>query len=169
MHLIQKLRDLSIPVSSPVKAIQYLNSREDMKLEQYNNIVSELTDSTTSFENQRQAKYSFLYLVQNIIKKSNNTNVLDTKMLLSESTFQAKNYIQNNPWVFAQAEVVTKVDSNGKPKRKKGAKQIAALEIYKANINEDKKVIIQMFMDELDMSKAGATTYFYNAKKQVGE
>jgi hypothetical protein len=29
--------------------------------------------------------------------------------------------------------------------------------------------VIQMFMQELGMTKAGATTYFYNAKRDAGE
>lgn len=43
-------------------------------------------------------------------------------------------------------------------------KTARATAIYKQH-NGDKAAIINAYMTELGMSKAGATTYFYNAKK----
>lgn len=47
---------------------------------------------------------------------------------------------------------------------KTGTKQEAAVEIYK-RLSGDKAAVIAAIMSELGMSTAGATTYFYNAKK----
>lgn len=47
---------------------------------------------------------------------------------------------------------------------KRVTKAARAQEIY-SKFAGDKKQIIEAFMSELGMSKAGATTYFYNAKK----
>jgi hypothetical protein len=44
-----------------------------------------------------------------------------------------------------------------------------ALEIYKNRGSMSREGVIQMFMQELGMTKAGATTYFYNAKRDAGE
>lgn len=44
-----------------------------------------------------------------------------------------------------------------------------ALEIYKNRGSMPREGVIQMFMQELGMTKAGATTYFYNAKRDAGE
>ncbi len=54
-------------------------------------------------------------------------------------------------------------------KPKKGLKQEAAKKIYEANRGAENHVIIELFMKQLDMSKAGATTYLYNIKKAMGE
>ena len=51
-----------------------------------------------------------------------------------------------------------------KDKTKRVTKASQAQEIYK-KFAGDKAQTIQAFMDDLGMSKAGATTYFYNAKK----
>jgi hypothetical protein len=52
-------------------------------------------------------------------------------------------------------------------KPKKGAKQHAARAIYDANVGKSNQEIIALFIAQLDMSKAGATTYLYNMKKGI--
>lgn len=47
---------------------------------------------------------------------------------------------------------------------KAGTKQAQAIDIVKALGTTEKHVAIQEIMDRLTMSKAGATTYFHNAK-----
>lgn len=57
------------------------------------------------------------------------------------------------------------VVATAKEKTKRvNTKTARALEIFKQS-NGDKKSTIEAYMSELKMSKAGATTYFYNAKK----
>jgi hypothetical protein len=48
---------------------------------------------------------------------------------------------------------------------KKGSKQILAKALYEKHKALSNAEIITIFMKELDMSKPGATTYLYNAKK----
>lgn len=57
---------------------------------------------------------------------------------------------------------------------KKGGKEILARDLYKLHVLESKEPLsnqgfIAVLMKELDMSKAGATTYAYNCKKALGE
>lgn len=59
-------------------------------------------------------------------------------------------------------------------KIKKGGKQILVLELYKKHVLEatpplSNQEFIQVVMRDLQMSKAGATTYAWNAKKELGE
>jgi hypothetical protein len=49
---------------------------------------------------------------------------------------------------------------------KAGSKIEQAVAIYKSE-NGDRQVVISRIEAELGMSKAGATTYFYNAKKKA--
>lgn len=80
-----------------------------------------------------------------------------------------------------KAEYVAKVEAKekavaAKPVKAKRAKKVAggpsklerALEIYKANQKLAKVNLIDKIKDELAMSLAGATTYYYNAKKMAG-
>lgn len=60
---------------------------------------------------------------------------------------------------------VAKAVSTAKQSTKRtNTKSIRAMEIYK-QFAGDRALIIGAFMSELNMSRAGATTYFYNAKK----
>lgn len=48
-----------------------------------------------------------------------------------------------------------------------GSKKQMAMVIYKANPNATRQQIIEMFMSHLSMSKAGASTYYYNCQKEA--
>lgn len=74
-----------------------------------------------------------------------------------------------------ETEVATtsKAEKPDKPAKAKnvakraGTKVEAALEIFK-RLSGDRVGVIDAFQSELGMSKAGATTYFYNAKRVAG-
>ena len=63
--------------------------------------------------------------------------------------------------------VKTKVAAK-RPRADGPTKQERALEIYRANIKLSKDNVIAIIREKLDMSPAGATTYYYNAKKLAG-
>jgi hypothetical protein len=69
-------------------------------------------------------------------------------------------------------DVQVAVDSTGKIK--KGGKQVLVLELYKKHVLEAEtpmtnKEFIEVVMSDLQMSKAGASTYAWNARKELGE
>jgi hypothetical protein len=74
-----------------------------------------------------------------------------------------------------ETEVVTptKAEKPQKPAKAKnaakrtGTKGELSIEIFK-RLGGDRVGVIAAFQEELGMSKAGATTYFYNAKRIVG-
>jgi hypothetical protein len=50
----------------------------------------------------------------------------------------------------------------------KVSKKVRSFELYESLIAEGKAAVIEAYKNELGMSTAGATTYFYNAKKLCG-
>ena len=67
-----------------------------------------------------------------------------------------------------KAEKAPKAPRAKRVKRMEGpTKQERAVELYKANMKLSKDNMIALLREKLDMSLAGATTYFYNAKKLV--
>lgn len=169
MHpTLQKLSALDIPIHSFVAAIRHLSSRGDLSGPQYNNLLSNLTDTPINITDERLAKYTFLYFVQETIKKSFTTDKLNPIDIVNAVQPRAAAYIAEHEWIFAQPEEddTPKFDSNGNVKRKRGAKQDEARELYLANQTKTRKEIIELFIDKLDMSKAGATTYYHNLKNQ---
>lgn len=57
-------------------------------------------------------------------------------------------------------KTVTKTKSKGKETKLDQAKAL-----FKANVKLSRENMITLFMEKLQMSKAGATTYFYNVQK----
>lgn len=118
--------------------------------------------------------------------------VVDVHGLAEEARQYAKQYVSDpkRQWMWAKEEidqesgqpvkstaiegVTVQVAVNTDGKIKKGGKQILVLELYKKHVLETKNSLsnqdfIQVVMRDLQMTKAGATTYAYNARKELGE
>lgn len=70
----------------------------------------------------------------------------------------------------ARAELVDQeevVAAKPVPSRKQGSKIERAVAIARSMPHATQKELIAMFMEQLDMTKAGATTYYYNVKKKL--
>lgn len=74
--------------------------------------------------------------------------------------------------VASKKPVVAKFATTGKPtpapKAKTGSKADLALLIVKLNSSRSRSELIAMLQSQLNMSTAGASTYYYNAKKALG-
>lgn len=68
----------------------------------------------------------------------------------------------------ARAARPAKVKVKRAPRGEGPTKQERALEIYKANMKLSKDNLIELIRTELQMSLAGATTYYYNSKRAAG-
>lgn len=113
----------------------------------------------------------------------------DPEAFLVDIEASTKAFLESpkNGWLFVKAtavipteqkEVVEGLDVKVAVKKdgsiKKGGKQVLAAELYKKHVLEAAKPatnqeFIKVLEKELGMSKAGATTYAYNCKKQLGE
>jgi hypothetical protein len=119
-----------------------------------------------------------------------NHNIDDAEALLKVCEEYTDKFITNpaNAWMFVKDETPTvvshvvqvvkgidvKVAVKANGKIKKGGKQILAAELYKKYVLEattaaTNQGFIAILEKELGMTKAGATTYAYNCKKQLGE
>lgn len=116
--------------------------------------------------------------------------VVDVHGLVTDAVEYAGKYV-NDPskaWMWVSedtasaAEVSTTIEgvetqvaiNAATGKIKKGGKQVLVLELYKKHVLDatppaTNQEFIQVVMKELQMSKAGATTYAWNAKKELGE
>lgn len=56
-----------------------------------------------------------------------------------------------------------------KPKGEKGSKVDQARDLYIAATDRSRTAIIELFMQKVGLTKAGASTYYYNLKKQLGD
>lgn len=171
MNPIDILQDAEIPTHSYLAAIKHLNSFADKTLEQYKSAITDLTGIAYSTDDFRQTKYTYLYLVQELVRAHTKSIPISPEDVLECASTKAASFISGNSYVFAEPEDVY-TDGDGIPKRKKGTKQDEALRIYKEHMNDGKEAkatIISLYQTELDMTKAGATTYFYSTRKKIAD
>lgn len=161
------------PTDSYIGAISYL--KQEMRVpftkEEYERNIAELLDVDTvpSYSNEKEAALYFHYLVQETIRVYMDGKIPEMDVVWDEVNRRAKEFIAEAPWSIKDYSTTETADGE-KPKRKKGAKKEAAEALYK-KLNDgsnDRNTIIDAFISELNMSKAGATTYFHNLKKKHG-
>lgn len=160
-----------IPTDSYVRAVQYCNDEltRFSPVEQAT-IVSELVgaQNVVSHKDERLNKYTFLYLVQEAIRAGSANKPYDIQTVYQVAQDRASKFVAENPWIFAGADRpangITRVSNPNSPK--KGWKQEKAAEIYQAHKGKTRKELIAIFVKELDMSTAGASTYVHSMKKK---
>lgn len=115
-------------------------------------------------DNDAEAKMTFSYLVQNVFRATEEQQVQKTELLL-KSREQAKKFIADHPYIFTSHN---EDGSSDKPKTV-GSKKERAAAIYKAKIAEGRTAVVNAFVEQLEMSRAGAGTYYINFKNGTWE
>jgi hypothetical protein len=180
VNVIEQIEAYDIPTHSYIAAIQYMTDDPgryaDVSLEEAVVMIQNIVGFSIDVENagfefdQRAANYILAYLVQESIRAHLQGSTPDSLDIYNLAIDKALSFIENNPWVFAKPEEEERIDeATGKPKMKKGKKQEIAADLYKQYREEGKDKIIEVFQAELDMSKAGARTYYYNMRKKFGD
>lgn len=170
--VIDKMKEENIPVHSYVAAIQHLGEYHDYPASFFNQQISLLVDNTIPIEDRFLARYSYLYFVQEVIRHfidSPDDSQHQPSSVWRTAQKQASLFIQKNSWATVEPDDVEKLDAAGNPKKKKGAKQEMAIALYAEHWSKPKKEIIEIFIKEIGMSPAGASTYYYNCKRNYEE
>lgn len=174
--VISKIAARRIPTTSHIRAVDFINTEIGKHTDPsyYNLVLTELTNSKVDFEDYKVSRFTFLYFVHDAILLDRKGVQIDVKKLLVEVTQKAILYVKDHPWVFlvddaaADENKPVKLDSEGKPKQKHGAKKQRALEIYRTHCqSKDRKEIVDLFVKEAGFIPSSAMTYYYICKKEV--
>lgn len=179
---LEVIASYDIPTDSLVRATTragelYLNQR------QFEQAIAEIvgSDIRPAYGNLKESRMYFRYTVQETVRAFLGGEIPDMGNVWEDAQQRAQAFIGANPWSTKDFVSETngvdefgsprlKVDARGNPKMKKGAKKELALSLY-IRMNDgtnDRAAIIQALMDDVSMTKAGATTYFHNMKKTYG-
>ena len=166
---LETLKEYNIPTGSFVDAIQHLNAHTMLTDEEYQSRISELVGVTCTITTPNLPRYAYLYLVQEIIKASYSTDVINVVAIYEVSYDMAAVFIEENSYIFAEKDddATPKLDATGAPKQKKGAKKEMAIKVYAEDINGknlSRKDSIAILMEKVGMSSGGASTYYANLK-----
>lgn len=173
--IIDQIQAYDIPHTSYLQAVRYMRAEhDDLSLEQSMTMIHNLTGwhcTAPDGDFQKERTYLILlYIIQETIRMSKHTETVNTNDIVELAQVKAMTYYENHPWEFIKYQEDERTDPiTGKIKMKKGKKQEMAAELYQQYKEEGKDKIIEVFQEELDMSKAGARTYFYNMRKKFGD
>ncbi len=166
--VIEMIEVYDLPINS-LSAIQEYNDRARAGKYDYGAVLRSLLGGEyQELENSDHARVQVGYVIQLAIQSHMSGQEIDPSKIYTEATSKAHDFVNEMSWVFAKKDEEVKLDAEGKPKQKKGAKQDQAYDVYVQAIKDglSRKDIIQSFQDDVGMTKAGATTYFYNMKKK---
>lgn len=162
------LHKQNIPSFSVSGAIVELG-KQDLSLNQALEQIEMLTSIRPDVTDVHEANLMYHYLIQDslqLLKKGVET--VETSWIMESTLKKAKTYKAKNPFVFATGDGFSSVRNNTtvEKKQKKGWKQARAIELLRANPNMERKQILQLFVNELQMTPACANTYLFNLKKE---
>lgn len=180
---LKVIEEFGCPTSSYIAAIQHLCRQDAPKLEyeeRIQNIIglTERPECSSWFE----ARVLFMYVVQETIREFSrgiSMSIVDTLMedVYKLATERAYAYIEANPWNETRFNIEhgLRVDKDehgneGEIATKKGAKKEISEQLFKdlKAAGASRQKIIDAFIEQVGMSRAGATTYFHALKKEFG-
>lgn len=170
MHEILKtIKEQDVPIASVVKAAQHLGMSGIGQLAnvEYARRIKELTGKDVSYDSDELYRMVYGYLVVESIKESEHTDILDADELLERAETKAGVLITTHSWMFVKSETEPKLDTEGNPKPKKGAKKELAKKVYDEKIKDKvtaRKEAIAILVEEVGLTPAGASTYYANLK-----
>jgi hypothetical protein len=164
------------PVDSRVKAVEAYNidARNGHYTNSYGHTLRGILGiDCQELENEDHARIQIAYVIDLAVGAHLSNEEIDPNKLYVEATKRARDFARDEPWHFAKKPEEVKLDSEGRPKPKKGSKGERSYEVYCELVEKgaSRKEIIEAFQDEEVMgmtphTKSGATTYFYNMKKK---
>lgn len=168
MHnAITTLQNYKIPTGSYIRAIQEINEDGELSHNEYVKRCKELVGADVELD-EKTDRYVYLYLVQETIRKSFTTDQLNMIELFEQAKELADKFCKENPYVFATSVDFEnpKLDANGNPKKKKGAKKELAKKIWSENQGKNltRKQWIELLIEEVGLTPGGASTYHANLK-----
>ena len=174
-------------ITSPLRAIQEVRSKIEAAknpLDEATGLIHNIIGLEQKFDDIKTA----INVTQEIVLTYIENDSYDEDLALSQAIKKAAamRVSPNTSWCFAKSDTSTKrgetvsavldgIDTQVAVKadgtRKKGSGQILAVELYKkyvinVEVPASNKEFVQILINQLGMSKAGANTYAGNMKKQ---
>lgn len=192
LNVIKELEvHYDIPTSSMSGAVQKVRSLVENSMLPCNTasqLILDLTGVMVTFDDPTKARITAQIVVESVLKER---GILDNQEELVHQAVDRATRFREDPshaWFYAAEVAQAKVENvqqvvegvelkvavTSEGKIKKGGKQVLAAELYKLHVLEadtalSNQEFIALLMKELQMSKAGATTYAYTVRKQLGD
>lgn len=178
---LQLIAEFGCPTDSAIFAIKHLSEREDLTYDQYKKGIQDIIGlpETPDIGSYFEAKVLFRYVIQDTINSYNAGLIPIMDDIFSIAIDKTEQYIESNPWSvtafniahgLAERDEIDPETGELVPTKQKGAKKEVTEQIFKKmkSNGNSRQDIIEAFITETGMSRAGATTYFHALKKEFG-
>lgn len=148
------------PTHSVAACIIHLNENQK-DLSFYKEQIASLLQTNVESENYDLVRHTYLYMVQSCMKYNKlGAEMFNNQSIFEESRTRAQKFLEKYKWTFENMSTVIE-----NPVKKKGWKLGKARQIYALNKDMDRKLLLAMFVKELDIDKGTAATYLHLVKK----
>lgn len=167
---IKVLTELGLSTDSQMRMVLQVKNESpfvNWKKQDFDSASERLCDQPVPSSNRQEAKYIFLYIAQDIIVTEKKGLVADPADVLAHANDKWNRFKVEN-------EIALRLEEDYEPeagelrKSRSGTKSQIAYQIFCEHVNDEdsRKVIIEKYKTELDMTAGGATTYFHNMRKK---
>jgi hypothetical protein len=174
--VIEKIKELGLPINSFVSAVHELHLHfGDRTKGDYDFQIAALTNHHVETKHTKHAQLVFGYIVQESIRAYITKTPQTVDELVELASSKALTFLVNNPWNDAETEITTVTTPDGettsvvtvKNKRGKGpTKRDLSIQLY-TKVKDQKlsrQDLINLFVKELGLTPAGASTYVANCR-----
>lgn len=172
-HVLDRLKIASFSRLMAVQDVRHLIEGSENPCAAAKQIINNLSDVNFQCDDPIVARMTAQRLVDQALLLGDK---YDPNEALKKAAMKIEQARVDTPWAFYKPEFSTVVSTTETREGvsveiktdgsfKKGSKQLLAAALYAKHKSLKNKEIIAVFMKTLDMSKSGATTYFYNCKK----
>lgn len=181
--IIPNLKEYGIPTKSVGEAVRYAtttyahlyNNKHKVGFE---DMIEKLLGKPVVTKHAKEAEMLFGYIVQVAVSMHTAGFVTTAEQVHMEAEQKVVAYFVKNPWVMTTptiSDIVIKdgvevaTTSAGPKKRVGPSKKDQCIALFAKDGNKDKtrKELIEIFVKELDLTPAGASTYVHNCQKAI--
>jgi len=171
MLLIKSVQDMGIPITSSVKAVQYITADNYVAREQstYDGWIEQLIGRKLETKSFKHAQLLFGYLVTTAIEHP----AIATEAAIKIASNNVELFLNKHPWLANAGTSVEIEDDNGnvtvisrKPRSSGASKRDQSIALYNTvkEKNMSRKELIDLFVTKLDLTPGGASTYVHNCR-----
>lgn len=168
MNILDFILQHNLPHQSMVIDMQHvMDNHRGLEPSEYRVRIIELTHRGDELLD-REAEYIYLYLIQETLTTyfNNKDQQINMGIMYNIAERKAIDYIEANPHLFVESEATT-IDSSGKAKPKRGSKKDKTCKLWaeRQDDNLSRQEWIKLLMEEVELTKGGASTYYAKLKK----
>lgn len=178
---LKVIEELGCSTDSYLFAIQTLMQQQDADKAEYERRIQEIIGlpDPPECESWYYARVLFMYVVQETIREFNTGLIPLMEDVYHIALEYTQRYVDNNSWNETRFNIehglktdidVETGEEGPATSIKKGAKKDVTEKLFKnlKAAGASRQKIIDAFVEQVGMSKAGATTYFHALKKEIG-